>query len=56
MCFVFTDRPVLCFISVRSTHGLVGRNFGFWLVCSSSAGVFGVIFPALCCFLCVKNE
>ena len=56
MCFVFTDCPVLCFVSVRSTHGLLGRHFGFWLVCSPLAGVFVVPFSVLCCFLCVRYE
>ena len=39
MCFVFTDFPVLCFVSVRSTHGFVMSPFWFlvgvlvfWLV------------------------
>ena len=53
MCFVFTDCPILCFVSVQSTHGLLGRYFGFWLVCSSLAGVFVALFSVLLFFFLV---
>ena len=55
MCFVLTNCPVLCFVSVRCTHGLLGRHFGFWLVCSSLAGVFVVLFSVLCFLVCEER-